>query len=372
MAQQEIHKFYDELGLETLPIPQGQKFPPAPGWQTKPVEELWKNAPKSCNIAIRLGPKKLADFESDDLVSESFISKRLDELGLHDIPKCKSKRGWHHFVRVDSVPEYIDIKNWKSSIGKGEARFRNCYSLIPDSQVDDHRYFWEGDSYIRFGDLPTIHWSDIAHYTTYNDNLSSTIFNPLPRYFKTNVEPWVFSTLDILKNHPKGHYLRCDKHSWSSRSEAEFAVITRLDSCGYSFDEIHSIFEKYSPGHYIEYGNHRKEYLENTLHNVWNLKIRPALCKYHNTINGNSQPDKILRVLVSIAHQLNTLEFFCSYGQLATYIGIDPNSKLGPKKSCISLENRGIITIKKGTMRMEGIRGKSTTFSLSSKILETN
>ena len=87
---------------------------------------------------------------------------------------------------------------------------------------------------------------------------------------------------------------------------------------------------------------------------------------------GNSQPDKILRMLVSIAHQLNTLEFFCSYGQLATYIGIDPNSKLGPKKSCISLENRGIISIKKGTMRMEGIRGKSTTFCLSSKILESN
>lgn len=101
------------------------------------------------------------------------------------------------------------------------------------------------------------------------------------------------------------------------------------------------------PGHYWELGSHRQKYLANSYEQAQSLGIRPKLAKAYNLIEGASQSDNILKVLISIAHQLNKIEIFASYKQLCNFIGISPNSKAGPKKSTLKLESEGKIIIKK-------------------------
>lgn len=361
MAVNDVKKFYDDLGLDTIPVPYGQKYPPPPEWQTKSCDELWEDAQDHTNIAIRLG--KVADLESDDLVSEAEIGKMFSDFGISDNPRCRSKRGLHRFVKIINAPDDVTMTTWTDKIGKGEARIKKCYSLVPDSEYKNWKYFWENNSWKHFTNLPTIDWKELSVYTKYAHRLHFTSI--LPRYLKYDADPWISKTLDYLVTARKGKEVYIDLHYWPSRSEAEAAIVLRLDTCGYSFDEIIYLFESAKPGHYWELGSHRQKYLSNSYEQAQSLGIRPKLAKAYNLIEGTSQSDNILKVLISMAHQLNKIEIFASYEQLCNYIGISPNSKAGPKKSTLRLESEGKIIIKKGRSRIQGICGYPTTYNLS-------
>ena len=123
---------------------------------------LWANSGDKFNIAIRLGKGNLVELESDNLSAESVIKKRLKNLGIHSESTCCSKRGFHHFLRIVDSPIDIGVTHWKPDVGKGEARIRNCYSLLPNSEVGSFQYHWNNDWYNGFKNLPEISWSDIS------------------------------------------------------------------------------------------------------------------------------------------------------------------------------------------------------------------
>lgn len=366
MLYSDIKKFYDDIGLETIPVPYGQKFPPPQEWQKKSSEELWEEVDSRSNIAIKLGT--VADLESDDLASEANLGKLFSDFGITSSPRCRSRRGLHRFVRVVNAPDNLNLTNWADTIGKGEARVKNCYSLVPDSEVNHFKYFWEDNSWKYFTNLPVVEWADISKYTKYSHK--SQPISILPRYLHYDPDTWIAKTLDYLTTAIKGKEFSIDGHYWPSRSEAEAAIVLRLDTCGSLFSDIEYLFETMKPAHYWELGSHRQKYLSNSYEQAQSLGIRPKLAKAYNFIEGNSQADQILKVLISIAHQLNKEEVFASYEQLATFIGISPNSKAGPKKATLKLEKEGKIIIKKGRSRVQGIGGYPTTYSLAPVIAD--
>lgn len=375
MSEKQVKKFYDDLGLETIPLPYGKKSPPPTGWKNKPVDQLWVGAPEKFNIAIRLG--KICDFESDDFISQSFLDEKLEKLGFHNIPKYISKRGRHRIFRIKNEPEDVSFTTWnKQIVGSGEARIKECYSVAPDSECSDHKYFWENNSEKYLMEPPLIDWSDIAPLTNYRKkNYTSVGYEIPPRYVRIDPEEWVFRTLLMLREHPKGQKVQYDeKHNWQSRSEAEAAIVTRLDTCGISFEEIQALFENFTPGHYNERGNsyNKETYLIKLYESAQKLHHRPTLSELYSSIKVESQKDKILKVIIAMAHQFNQTKISASLEQLSTYIGINPLSKMGPKKSCFALQEEGKLIIQKGNPRSKGVRGKTTVFDLSPLLYEHN
>lgn len=365
MELQRIKKVYDEIGLDTIPIPIGQKFPPPPGWKTKSTEEMWADIKSDCNIAVKLG--KVADLEADDLVADSYIGKTLDRLGARNIPTCRSKRGRHRFVKITDSPNDVTFSTWKGDFGKGEARIRDCYSLIPSSKVDNFSYFWEGDFVSDFNAIQEISWDDIKDFVNFKPTVISNSAI-LKRYLRYEPENWVYETFKNLNSAPKGSSIQSEGHAWPSRSEAEAALVARLDTCGFSYDEIEGFFKAYNPGHYADYEGNQDDYLHNLYMGIQRIGIRPIIQNLYNQIIGELQYNKIHRVILSCAHQLNRADVAISYEQLATFIGIDPNSKMGPYKSCKRLEEDGLIRIKAGTQRRKDQPGLATIFDITPQL----
>lgn len=344
---------YDSIGIETIPIPFGQKFPPPPEWQTKPVDELWQGKHGHYNIGIRLG--KVADFESDDLVSESILAQKFENWGVN-APTCRSKRGKHRFVKVKNAPN-VSFTNW--NFGKGEARLRDCYSIIPSSEVSDFRYVWEGDFIYGFQNIPELDWKDIEKLVSFTEKPKAQHIIP-PKYLKFSPEEWIFKTLSELRTHPKGMILHVDRHTWSSRSEAEFAIVLRLDTCGYNFDEIYRLFKETQPGHFIE---SHETYLSEIYNTVQNLLERPKLTFLYSGLSVDTSREKTLQILLAIAYQLNTLNFYCSYEALSSYMGL--SQKMTAYRACQRLEEEGLIKIKKGQQRIKNQHAIATMFDIS-------
>lgn len=57
---------YDSAGLTTIPIKSGKKAPPPKGWKTKSSADLWANAPRDSNIAVRVGDQEVFLIDPDD------------------------------------------------------------------------------------------------------------------------------------------------------------------------------------------------------------------------------------------------------------------------------------------------------------------
>lgn len=356
MKPLQIKKAYDSIGLETFPVPFGQKSPPPKGWQTRPTDELWDGVEQDFNIAIRLG--KVTDFESDDLISDSIIDQKLSDLGVHDVPICHSKRGKHRFVRISGAPEKITYTTWKPDIGKGEARIKDCYSVVPTSEVNHFTYFWEPNWDVKFQNLPVIKWTDIEILTNHVNKFASHTL--MPRYFRFKPANWAMTTLELLQNAKKGAKISLGEKSWPSRSEAEQAVIYSLDGAGLEFNEILTLFERYKPGHFVEQGGNKLEYLSRSYEVCFNFGLRGQMVSLYDSISGHKQSDSILKILLAIGHQLEQTSVYVSYEKLALILGV--NSKTGPHKACKKLQLEGKIRIIPGQPYIGGI---ATIFDIS-------
>ena len=362
----ELKRTYDTLGLETIPIPFGQKFPPPIGYQKTNPNFFWENTTRDFNIGLRLG--KVCDLDTDDLVSQSIVKQRLENLGIYNAPICRSQRGQHHFVRIIDVPEEIKYTHWNNDVGKGEARIRDCYSVIPNSEVDGFEYFWKNNWYTYFQNIPVIKWSDISDMvqkTTIPGQTDTTIH--LPRHIQLDVEKWVYDTLETLKNSPKGKLIEGHK-TWPSRSEAEAAVIARLDTCGYSLERIKKTFENYKPGHFMELKDYGYTYIQNVYNNLQNEGHRPSILNLYLGVVGDNYKHKINRILLSICHQFNKTSCYLSFEQMFELMNLTPGpkgtkSKMGLSKAVKSLQNDSKLRIIKGISKPGQRTGIANTYS---------
>lgn len=366
-----MKQVYDELGLDTIPVAFNQKYPPPKNWQKESRQKLWDNVSNNFNIALRLGD--VVDLESDNLSSEAFIKQRLHNLGIHNSPTCVSRRGRHHFLKINNSPENISFTNWKPDVGKGEARIRNCYSLIPNSEIKSFQYYWNNDWYSGFKDIPVINWSDISDMVVNNSPTTQQANTSLvlPRYLKFDVEPWVYIAFEKLKNAKKGLPIRVNESkSYASRSETEAAIITRLDTCGYSLEKISGVFDKYQPGHFRELSDYRYTYLTNIYNSIQGLEHRPSISTAYYGITGDLYRDRILRIILSVCHQLNRANCYLSLEQICDFMSLPKNrsgtySKAGPNKAIRTLEKHFKLSVKRGIHSLNGRSGTANTYDIS-------
>ena len=154
LSRNDLVELYKEVGFDTIPIDFGKKYPPPKDWKTKDSSELWSDAPKDSNIALRLG--RYGDLDSDSSKTDEFIENMLKELGIDNVPTFYARRGKHRIVIIEDAPEIVKIRHWKKEIGKGEVRVKDNYTVIPDSTVNGYKYAWIGNSYEFLRNVPRL------------------------------------------------------------------------------------------------------------------------------------------------------------------------------------------------------------------------
>lgn len=97
-------RFYDGLGLATLPLRPRAKRPLRTGWQT-PSKKSWNHAPPDANVGILCGAASgglvVLDFDSAGGPREA-LGMRPEELAVHTLV-VKTRRGWHVYARDPNV-----------------------------------------------------------------------------------------------------------------------------------------------------------------------------------------------------------------------------------------------------------------------------
>ena len=341
-------------------------------WKNIPREKLWENTPDKFNIALRFG--SICDLESDSLGTEMHIRKRLDNLGIRDEPICVSRRGYHHFIKIKNAPENVTAKNWNPDIGKGEARIRNCYSLIPNSEINSFQYHWNNDWYTGLKDPYAIEWSDISDMITPVTTIGINTSLALPRYILVKPEPWIYEGLETLQNAKKGLPIIINNKRYPSRNELEAAIMTRLDSCGYSFEKIINVFDKYQPGHFMEQGTHKYDYMRNVYNSIQSIGFRPNISQAYYSIEGEKYKHKALRIILSVCHQFNHDNCYLSLEQICDFMGMHKNksgsyTKAGVNKAIKTLTKEYGLGIEKGIhSKSKGRSGKANTYFISNLI----
>jgi len=353
----ELKQAYDTIGLETFPVPFGQKAPPPKGWQT--ADNLWDRDYDISNIAIRLG--KVADLESDNQSAEGYISNRLDDLGIHRVPVFSSPRGKHHFVKIKNAPTNTNFSLWKSSIGKGECRIRNCYSLIPPSVVDGRDYSWNEGWFESFKNLPEIDWNDLKDMV--NESITTEPVDTLPKYLSFEPKDWIYDTLETLTTAGRGEKITSQNRTWNSRSEAEFAIALTLDICGFSNEQITSIFDEYKPGHYKEASN-QKYYLNLLFDKIAAYGIRPELVNLYNQTPDKFVYHRVYKALISMSHQVISTRIHTTLRILKQITNKDAKNLMSISKAITKLEQDNLIKVDKGLSWNSGIKGKSNSYTL--------
>lgn len=161
--------------------------------------------------------------------------------------------------------------------------------------------------------------------------------------------------------------------SYPSRSEAEAAVMTRLDTCGYSLDDIKDVFDKYQPGHFSELSNYRYQYLTNVYNSIQSICHRPKINTSYFNIKGDKYKHKILRIILSVCHQFNNTSCFLSLEQICEFMNLQPSTRgtysiAGPNKAIKSLESEYNLIITKGIHSRKGRTGIANTYDISNII----
>ncbi len=401
----EMKDFYLSIGLEVIPLVYGTKKPKSKGYLEKSVSELWENIEPPFNIGLRLG--KVCDLVNVNDKFGNRLDKKLAKLIPGDYPRYKSSEGCHRLIIVKNAPDRVKL-SWKKihftkkeleehnnnqsdskkpikikNIQIGEIRINNCQSLIPYSEYKDEQgntiqYEWCGEYKSQLTQIPSIEWDDIKILVNYKKDYRKKYEKPLlvTTYKKIDLEERFYKILNKCVEAAKGSkivYVDVDDSSqshnitYNSRSEAEAAVVTRMISCGYSFEEIYALFEDVKPGNYYNRSpynsEHRKQHLER-LHQkiLTGSKIRQAIRTKYESVKCLSIADVIYCILLSLAFQDNHKSIIASYKQLCEYLGFKGSSRTKAYQSCRELKNRGFIEIIPGSRR-KGDK-KATKFNI--------
>jgi hypothetical protein len=361
--------FYLGIGLEVIPLKPDTKTPSQPGYLNTPVEKLWKKHKGQYNIGLRLG--KIVDLENDDENYGTLLDDTLEQLGVRNYPKYRSKRGMHRLVQLDYRPRDLKNKNWikpnetDSDVHYGELRVSG-QSVMPESVVEGFQYLWIDGSDKYLESIPHVNWHKIKHLTKHDEYQSKISYKPeVFEKSKTNVEIWLSDSMRKLNRSVKGSPVTLSNKRYPSRSEAVAAIVAFLISNGYDLGKVTKAFEEYKPGHYMEKGDKRQYSLQSLYSKIYNSKYRQSILKEMAQLSTSYLKDKVYHVLLSLAFQFNTDKVYRTLSLLASDVGIaNPNSKNGPRKACLKLEEEGKIKINVGKRYNEKGKRKATEYKL--------
>ena len=228
---------YAELGFDTLPLEPGTKKARLNNWPRLDPAQMWQDAPKNANVGIRGGgAAHLAVIDCDDKEQpgtyQNFLNwfdglgYPVDELAVVQTASIISR---HIYVTCDG-PLFGHSRNISESFGAGEFRYGpGAYVVAPPSKVDSHSYSLLTSD---FNHLPTLSLSDIRQFVNVEAKAPVT---------QSKQPTWKIPkrTLALLNSEGIQRY--------SSRSNADQAILTGFANAGIGFDSVLQAFSTY-PG----------------------------------------------------------------------------------------------------------------------------
>lgn len=222
-------KQYDDLGFDTLPVISGGKKPYARAWQNRLPYRLWQNAPQNANIGIRGGGlADVAFIDCDEWKAFEKVTNHLAGLGYrgdsYPVVQTASGEGRHIYITLAGSLSG-EARNLANEIGAGEFRYGSGAMVVaPPSILQD------GSGYqLRSGDFsirPILEVKDVLPILG-NREIENEIKPALSRKARALL-------------HGKKELIE----DYSSRSEAEEALIASLVNAGLTFAEVLELFNR--------------------------------------------------------------------------------------------------------------------------------
>lgn len=222
---------YLDMGMDAIPLYPLSKRARSLSWQRVEPSVQWEKATEADNIGIRGGGAlALAFFDSDDKIKPTWhnVVDFLWGLGLEpgsypvDTTAHNGRRVYLSLMgELDG-----DSRNFNDDFGAGEFRYGpGALVVVPPSELPDGIYQHESGD---LRNIPRIHVRDILPI------LSNQVV-------KTREER------RILKPSRRALALLQGQgvETYSTRSEAEQAIVTSLVNSGYDFSEVLGLFESY-------------------------------------------------------------------------------------------------------------------------------
>lgn len=228
--------------------------------------------PNNHNIGIFAGSMNgLVVIDADEDKTQEYVLRKLYDLGLTGwttMVRTPTRKGLHLWLKVRNVPDHAQAyyKLDKSLVGSGELRVKfPAYVVAPPSVVEAGTYEFVQGSPALFHDQPILDWLSLDWVVPKKTLLMAGVDTSadvgtdglamLTRKVTRCDDPTVLQLLDDLRGSEEVHrinyrtgerLLQC----FSTRSEAEAALMTGLVMAGWSFDEATALFEREQPGHY--------------------------------------------------------------------------------------------------------------------------
>ncbi len=320
---------WDGAGIATIPLVARAKRPMCDAWQFEPPAAQWAAVGASFrgNIGVRCGGD-LFVVDTDDGQATRNVKAGLDGLGL-EYAEVETPSGQRHlYGKVKDAPGDFNWTRLPAAVGAGELRVRNAYVVAPCSEVNGHRYrFLSGDPET-IARMKPIKWRHLG-FLLRGTTPKREACDHLPvRLTRRDMPTKALVLLQLLPNAPKGQPIA----NYSTRSEAEAAIVAMLALAGWDFDDVQACFEKYRPGHYAEKAKDRGKYLALTWRKVASTLsatpervgladlYRQAEARPWTGRSGGLDRAAFLGLL-SIAWQFNTWEVNASQRVIAEHAG---------------------------------------------------
>lgn len=260
----QAREFYQSRGIDSvIPLPANEKSPAWLGkqWQTRPVDELWRErGRRDCNIGVRFPVSNgLCAIDADDKKvagTSANIANKLAGLGLAAVTYTTPSGGGRFvFVCHDAPALEHGRPNIAPEFGAGEVYVSAGQVVLPWSSIDGRRYLpASGD----WSALPDIAWHDLAQFIT---TATPIIRTPRTRgagqvaplaelpvvLLHRGVPSDVDELLAQLKNATPKQSTTAGGKTYTTRSDAEQAIITKLILCGWTFDDVAALFHRAQP-----------------------------------------------------------------------------------------------------------------------------
>lgn len=271
--------YYREAGFDVFPLQPGSKHPIS-GVRIHKADTIAFQY--NSNIGVFAGSENnFAVIDADDEQSDRIVSSKLQEMGLSGWTTVVKtpKRGRHHYwLKVINKPEYAQAYyKLGKQVGHGEFRTnRPAYVVGPPSKIAEGEYTFVSGGVTSFHWQPEVAWRDLLWLSpkmalsTYVDpNQDPSQYKPTGVPFVRR--PVVLNLLPMISNpDQKGRVQRINYQSgkpimdwFSTRSEAEAALVTGLIYAGWDYRKVESLFQKVKPAHYAEVPN-KTAYLSTT------------------------------------------------------------------------------------------------------------
>lgn len=222
---------YLELDFEPIPLAPGTKNPLCKGWPRMPIHRQWQAAPPSANIGIRAGgPSRLAILDADEPRTVEALTGFLFGLGYNpdEYPVVQTASETHrHFYATLTGAAGGDLRYWAAEVGGGELRFGpGAFVAAPCSVVGDNSYrLLSGD----FRQLIHLAWRDVEPLLKNQDSTPPT---RAPGRLPNLAVALLAGNAEVVSR-------------YSSRSEAEQALIQSLVDKGHDFTSILTLFDEH-------------------------------------------------------------------------------------------------------------------------------